>query len=163
MSKRAKKVTLDPSHPAHSLFELLPSDQRYRALSTKTARHRNSIFPRPYPTWTTHNTPQYCTSVNNSSNLHLYIKHMHIVCANTLGNKAISDSDSEWLLSDWGVLLLDVIMNIAVVIYSCHLSGWRLRGLHFFLKGTHLPIVAVQSGSPWNEWGLGPNAGKQVV
>ncbi len=36
--------------------------------------------PRPYPTWTTHNTPtvQYCTSVNNSSNLHLYIGHMHI-------------------------------------------------------------------------------------
>ncbi len=34
--------------------------------------------PRPYPTWTTHNTPRYCTSVNNSSNLHLYIGHMHI-------------------------------------------------------------------------------------
>ncbi len=28
--KRAKKVTLDPSHPAHSLFELLPSGWRYR-------------------------------------------------------------------------------------------------------------------------------------
>ncbi len=27
---------------------------------------------------TTHNTPRYCTSVNNSSNLHLYIGHMHI-------------------------------------------------------------------------------------
>ncbi len=36
------------------------------------------FFPRPYPTWTTHNTPRYCTSVNNSSNLHLYIGHMHI-------------------------------------------------------------------------------------
>uniref|UniRef100_A0A671PI26 Multiple C2 domains, transmembrane 2b n=1 Tax=Sinocyclocheilus anshuiensis TaxID=1608454 RepID=A0A671PI26_9TELE len=41
-SKRAKKITLDPSHTAHSLFELLPSGQRYRALSTRTARHRNS-------------------------------------------------------------------------------------------------------------------------
>ncbi len=39
----------------------------------------------------------------------------------------------EWLLSDWGVLLLDVIMNIAVVIYSHHLSGWR--GLLLVLKG----------------------------
>ncbi len=49
--KRAKKVTLDPSHPAHSLFELLPSGWRYRSLSTKTARHKNSFFPpRPYPT-----------------------------------------------------------------------------------------------------------------
>ncbi len=77
--KRAKKVTLDPSHPAHSLFELLPSGRRYRSLSTKTARHKNSFFsPRPYPTWATHNTPRYCTSVNNSSNLHLYIGHMPI-------------------------------------------------------------------------------------
>ncbi len=43
--KRAKKVTLDPSHPAHSLFVLLPSGRRYRSLSTKTARHKNSFFP----------------------------------------------------------------------------------------------------------------------
>ncbi len=28
----------------------------------------------------------------------------------------------EWLLRDWGVLLLDVIMNTAVVIYSRHLN-----------------------------------------
>ncbi len=43
--KRAKKVTLDPSHPAHSLFVLLPSGRRYRSLSTKTARHKNSFLP----------------------------------------------------------------------------------------------------------------------
>uniref|UniRef100_A0A673LUN5 Reverse transcriptase domain-containing protein n=1 Tax=Sinocyclocheilus rhinocerous TaxID=307959 RepID=A0A673LUN5_9TELE len=45
VSKRAGKITLDPSHPAHSLFELLPSGRRYRALSTRMARHRNSFFP----------------------------------------------------------------------------------------------------------------------
>ncbi len=44
VSKRAGKITLDPSHPAHSLFELLPSGRRYRALSTRTTRHRNSFF-----------------------------------------------------------------------------------------------------------------------
>jgi len=38
------------------------------------------------------------------------------------------------LLSDWGVLLLDVIMNIAVVIYSRHLSRWRRSELRLFLK-----------------------------
>ncbi len=43
--KRAKKVTLDPSHPAHSLFVLLPSGRRYRSPSTKTTRHKNSFFP----------------------------------------------------------------------------------------------------------------------
>ncbi len=35
----------NPSHPAHSLFELLPSGRRYIALSTRTTRHRNSFFP----------------------------------------------------------------------------------------------------------------------
>ncbi len=45
VSKRAGKITLDPSHPAHSLFDLLPSGRRYRALSTRTTRHRNSFFP----------------------------------------------------------------------------------------------------------------------
>uniref|UniRef100_A0A672NIE3 Reverse transcriptase domain-containing protein n=1 Tax=Sinocyclocheilus grahami TaxID=75366 RepID=A0A672NIE3_SINGR len=45
VSKRAGRITLDPSHPAHSLFELLPSGRRYRALSTRTTRHRNSFFP----------------------------------------------------------------------------------------------------------------------
>ncbi len=45
VSKRAGKITLDPSHPAHSLFELLLSGRRYRALSTRTTRHRNSFFP----------------------------------------------------------------------------------------------------------------------
>ncbi len=45
VNKRAIKITLDPSHPAHSLFELLPSGRWYRALSTRTTRHRNSFFP----------------------------------------------------------------------------------------------------------------------
>ncbi len=45
LSKRAGKITLGPSHPAHSLFELLPSGRRYRALSTRTTRHKNSFFP----------------------------------------------------------------------------------------------------------------------
>ncbi len=42
VSKRAGKITLDPSHPAHFLFELLPSGRRYRALNTRTTRHRNT-------------------------------------------------------------------------------------------------------------------------
>ncbi len=50
VKKMAKKVTLDPSQPAHSLFELLPSGRRYRSLSTKTTRHKNIFSPRPYPT-----------------------------------------------------------------------------------------------------------------
>ncbi len=45
LRKRAGKITLDPSHPAHSLFKLLPSGRRYRAQSTRTTRHRNSFVP----------------------------------------------------------------------------------------------------------------------
>ncbi len=41
----------------------------------------------------------------------------------------------EYLQSDWGVLLLDVTMNIAVVIYSRHLSCWICRGLYLLLRG----------------------------
>ncbi len=44
-SSRVSKITLDLSHPAHSLSELLPSGRRYRALSTRTTRHKNSFFP----------------------------------------------------------------------------------------------------------------------
>ncbi len=42
VTKRAGKITLDPSHPAHSLFELLPSGRRYRALSTRTTQRNPS-------------------------------------------------------------------------------------------------------------------------
>ncbi|KAK3550646.1 hypothetical protein QTP70_002344 [Hemibagrus guttatus] len=44
LRKRALKITLDPSHPGHLLFDLLPSGQRYRASTTRTARHKNSFF-----------------------------------------------------------------------------------------------------------------------
>ncbi len=49
VSKRAGKITLDPSHPAHSLFELLPSGRRYRVPSTRTIILRNSFFPQSNP------------------------------------------------------------------------------------------------------------------
>ncbi|XP_013868639.1 RNA-directed DNA polymerase from mobile element jockey [Austrofundulus limnaeus] len=43
--KRAGKITKDSTHPAHTLFSLLPSGRRYRSLRTRTTRHRNSFFP----------------------------------------------------------------------------------------------------------------------
>ncbi|KAK3534906.1 hypothetical protein QTP70_001992 [Hemibagrus guttatus] len=43
--KRALKITLDPSHPGHLLFDLLPSRRRYRAATIRTARHKNSFIP----------------------------------------------------------------------------------------------------------------------
>ncbi|KAL0151642.1 hypothetical protein M9458_053043 [Cirrhinus mrigala] len=45
VKKRAGNIIQDPSHPGHNLFALLPSGRRYRSLSTKTSRHKNSFFP----------------------------------------------------------------------------------------------------------------------
>ncbi len=47
--KGADKITLNPSHPAHSFFELLSYGRRYRALCTRPTRHRNSFFPPSNP------------------------------------------------------------------------------------------------------------------
>lgn len=44
-TKRANKIISDPSHPAHHLFQLLPSGRRYRSMATKTSRFKNSFFP----------------------------------------------------------------------------------------------------------------------
>ena len=43
--RRAHNINKDFSHPAHRLFQLLPSGRRFRSLQTKTVRHRNSFFP----------------------------------------------------------------------------------------------------------------------
>ncbi|XP_008301756.1 homeodomain-interacting protein kinase 1-like, partial [Stegastes partitus] len=43
--KRAGKVLMDPSHPGHHLFDLLPSGRRFRSLSTRTSQNRSSFFP----------------------------------------------------------------------------------------------------------------------
>uniref|UniRef100_A0A3P8NNR5 Reverse transcriptase domain-containing protein n=1 Tax=Astatotilapia calliptera TaxID=8154 RepID=A0A3P8NNR5_ASTCA len=42
---RAARISADPSHPGHSLFDLLPSGRRLRSIRTRTSRHKNSFFP----------------------------------------------------------------------------------------------------------------------
>ena len=43
--RRAENIVRDSTHPAHGLFELLPSGKRLRALRTRTSRHRSSFYP----------------------------------------------------------------------------------------------------------------------
>ena len=47
MKSRIHKVIADPSHPAFTFFELLPSGKRYRSLgySGMSARTSNSLYP----------------------------------------------------------------------------------------------------------------------
>ncbi len=61
--KRAKKVTLDPSNPAHSLLIWCPLAGATDHWAPKQPDKIIVFFPRPYSTWTTLKTPQYCTSV----------------------------------------------------------------------------------------------------
>ncbi|XP_038654733.1 regulator of G-protein signaling 17-like isoform X3 [Scyliorhinus canicula] len=43
LGKAGSKIK-DPSHPAYSLFQLLPSGRRYKSLRTYTNRFKNSFF-----------------------------------------------------------------------------------------------------------------------
>ncbi len=54
-------------------------------------------------------------------------------------------------LSDRGVLLLNVIMNIAVIIYSWHLSRWRHRGLTLLFEGNVLIPICLNA-SMYHSW-----------
>ncbi len=83
VSKRAGNITLDPSHLAHSIFELLPSGRCYRALSTRTTRHRNSFFPQAIHlmnTWhQTWNTQHYYTIIYSPhTHIFFFISNLHV-------------------------------------------------------------------------------------
>ena len=43
--RRAGFISQDPSHPAHGLFEPLPSSRRFRSIKTRTSRFSNSFYP----------------------------------------------------------------------------------------------------------------------
>ena len=42
---RACKIVANVSHPAHGLFQLLPSGVRFRSIRSRTSRLKNSFFP----------------------------------------------------------------------------------------------------------------------
>ncbi|KAF7665153.1 hypothetical protein LDENG_00151510, partial [Lucifuga dentata] len=43
--RRSTAILKDPSHPAHHLFERMPSGKRYRSMKARTSRLRNSFYP----------------------------------------------------------------------------------------------------------------------
>ena len=43
--RKANKIIADNSHPAHYLFNLLPSGRRYRSINCSTSRFRDSTYP----------------------------------------------------------------------------------------------------------------------
>ncbi len=59
-SSKATSIVKDPTHPSHSLFQLLPSGRRYRSIRARSTRLLNSFFPQavralnsdhPAPLW----------------------------------------------------------------------------------------------------------------
>ncbi len=51
-SSKTNSIVKDPTHPSHSLFQLLPSGRRYRSIRARSARLLNSFFPRLWEPWT---------------------------------------------------------------------------------------------------------------
>ena len=43
--RKAHKIIADNTHPAHHLFNLLPSGRRYRAIKCATSRFRDTTYP----------------------------------------------------------------------------------------------------------------------
>ncbi len=59
-SSKATSIVKDPTHPSHSLFQLLPSGRRFQSIRARSARLLNSFFPQavralnsnpPAPLW----------------------------------------------------------------------------------------------------------------
>ncbi|KAK3542697.1 hypothetical protein QTP86_034725 [Hemibagrus guttatus] len=69
--KRALKITLDPSHPGHILFDLLPSGRRYRAANNRTARHSDSDsdFVKKFHYFLSYNLAKYLVNIGNCRSL----------------------------------------------------------------------------------------------
>ncbi len=65
-SSKTNSIVKDPTHPSHSLFQLLPSGRRYRSIRARSTRLLNSFFPQavralnsdhPTPLWNPMQTP----------------------------------------------------------------------------------------------------------
>ncbi len=44
-SSKANSIVKEPTHPSHSLLQLLPSGRRYQSIRARSARLLNSFFP----------------------------------------------------------------------------------------------------------------------
>ena len=58
---RAETITRHSTHPAHHLFDLLPSGRCYRSIKTRTNRLWNSFFPQAITALNTKNKKQALT------------------------------------------------------------------------------------------------------
>ncbi|XP_069545532.1 uncharacterized protein [Brachyistius frenatus] len=64
--KRASSISAAPSHPGHPLFQLLPSGRRYRSLSAKTTRSKNSFYPQAVTLLNTSNVLHHWTFLHHT-------------------------------------------------------------------------------------------------
>ncbi len=133
VSKRAGKITLDPSHPAHSLFELLPSGGRYRALSTRMTRHRNHFFPQAihlmntsYETW---NTQHYYTIIYSPHILIFFFQ----VCTSDLTHNCL------FIYCVYAILYITYLYIVLLLSVSCPVAPWSFCHYNKFLVCVNIP------------------------
>ncbi len=63
-SSKAKSIVEDPTHPSHSLFQLLPSGRRYRSIRAAPPDCSTAFSPRLWEPWT-HITQPLSETPNN--------------------------------------------------------------------------------------------------
>ncbi len=134
VSKRAGKITLDPSHPAHSLFELLPSGRRYRALSTRTTTQNSSSPSNPSQEHLTINVEHttlfynyfttiiHHTYIYNIFYLFFSISNLHVRPVHTwlsVLHSVFAILYIAYLIYLYIVLLLSVSCPVAVILLHC--------------------------------------------
>uniref|UniRef100_A0A8C5AV64 Reverse transcriptase domain-containing protein n=1 Tax=Gadus morhua TaxID=8049 RepID=A0A8C5AV64_GADMO len=73
---RTSAILKDAAHPAHHLFDLLPSGRRYRSMKSRTTRLTNSFFPWAIRTLNKNNPCAIHRQPHNRSPLPLDIPHL---------------------------------------------------------------------------------------
>ncbi len=115
VSKRAVIITLDPSYPAHSLFELLQSGRRYRALSTRMTRHRNSSSLRQSISWTLDNKRR----THNTIIHYLFITHTYFFISNLPIPDMYTHNCLYYFLCFWFFCTLPICIFVLLFYYLC--------------------------------------------
>ncbi len=61
--RRVHNILRDSAHPAHHLFQLLPSGRRYRSIRARTSRLSHSLYPQAVRLLNEHLMPVYLISL----------------------------------------------------------------------------------------------------
>ena len=121
------------AHPAHHMFDLLPSGRCYRSIRTRTNRLRNSIFP------------QAITALNTNGHWHTHTRvRMHTHMPRTMCNNCKTLYIFIYLFL---ILTLCCLVLFTCTFYSilCCVYTWMLLEFHCTLCNDNKRILILKS------------------